>query len=50
MKVVAGGTNRVQERPIFISEWVEGMVVRVTIYTDIDEARATVERLGEERG
>ena len=30
--------------------WVEGLIVRVTTYTDIDEARAAAERLAEERG
>jgi hypothetical protein len=29
---------------------VEGRVVRVTVYIDIDEARAAAERLAEERG
>jgi len=47
---MAGGTGRVQEWTIFISEWAEGIVVRVTVYIDIDEARAAAERLAEERG
>jgi len=29
--------------------WVEGLIVRVTHYDDIDEARAAAERLAEER-
>jgi hypothetical protein len=29
---------------------VEGMVVRVTVYYDTDEARAAAERLAESRG
>jgi ketosteroid isomerase-like protein len=29
--------------------WTRGLVKRVTIYTDIDEARAAAERLAEER-
>jgi hypothetical protein len=33
-----------------VTEWVEGRVVRVTVYIDIDEGRATAERLAEERG
>jgi hypothetical protein len=30
-------------------EWVEGMIVRTTVYADIDEARAAAERLAQER-
>jgi hypothetical protein len=37
-------------RMAVISEWVEGMVVRVVVSFDIDEARAAAERLAEERG
>ena len=33
-----------------ISEWTDGLVARVTPYTNIDEARAAAERLAEERG
>jgi hypothetical protein len=32
-----------------IAEWVEGVIMRTTNYTDIDEARAAAERLAEER-
>jgi ketosteroid isomerase-like protein len=45
-----GSATRVQHRPAFVSEWVEGMVVRVTIYLDIDKARAAAERLAGSRG
>jgi ketosteroid isomerase-like protein len=45
-----GSTGRVQMRMAVISEWVEGMVVRVVVSFDIDEARAAAERLAEERG
>jgi ketosteroid isomerase-like protein len=45
-----GSTGCVQTRAVFISEWVERMIVRVTVYYDIDEARAAAERLAEERG
>ncbi len=34
----------------WVYEWGDGMVVRVTAYPDIDEARAAAERLAEERG
>jgi hypothetical protein len=33
-----------------VTEWVEGRVVRVTVYIDIDQARAAAERLAGERG
>jgi hypothetical protein len=33
-----------------VNEFVDGRVVRVTDYTDIDQARAAAERLAEERG
>jgi ketosteroid isomerase-like protein len=36
--------------PDEISVWVESVAVRTTNYTDIDEARATAQRLAEERG
>ena len=32
-----------------VSEWTDGLVARVTPYTDIDEARAVAERLAQER-
>jgi ketosteroid isomerase-like protein len=42
--------GRIQQRPAFVSEWVEGLIVRVAVYDDIDEARAAAERLAQERG
>lgn len=45
-----GSTGRVRARLVLVSEWVDGMVVRVTVYYDIDEARAAAERLVEQRG
>jgi ketosteroid isomerase-like protein len=33
-----------------VGTWTDGLVERVTIYTDIDEARAAAERLAEQRG
>jgi ketosteroid isomerase-like protein len=44
-----GSTGRVQTRMAVISELVDGKIVRVTVYYDIDEARAAAERLAEER-
>jgi hypothetical protein len=31
-------------------QWENGLVVRITVYTDIDEARAAAEGLAQERG
>jgi hypothetical protein len=45
-----GSTARVQARQALIYLWDHGKVTRVTVYTDIDEARAAAERLAEERG
>jgi hypothetical protein len=33
-----------------VYEFVDGLIVRATPYTDIDVARAAAERLAEERG
>jgi hypothetical protein len=33
-----------------VAEWADGLTTRVTVYTDIDEARAAAERLAQERG
>ena len=46
----AGSPGRVQELWAFTSVWVAGVIVRVGVSTDIDEARAAAERLAEERG
>lgn len=47
----AGSTRSVQDRPAaFVSEWVDGIVVRGAVYYDIDEARAAAEGLAKERG
>jgi ketosteroid isomerase-like protein len=42
--------GEVQLRYAAVTEWVDGVVVRDTNYTDIDEARAAAERLALERG
>ena len=44
-----GSGGEVQLRYAAVTEWVDGMVVRDTNYTDIDEARAAAKRLAEER-
>jgi ketosteroid isomerase-like protein len=45
----AGSVGYVRRREAYVLEWVEGMVARLTVYTDIDEARAAAERLAESR-
>jgi ketosteroid isomerase-like protein len=45
-----GSTAYVNTRQTYVFVFVEGMVARVTVYPDIDEARAAAERLAEERG
>jgi ketosteroid isomerase-like protein len=48
---LVGSTGRIRTRgAVFIFEWVEQMIVRVTVYYDIEEARAAAERLAESRG
>jgi len=41
---------QVQAREAHVTEWQEGLVVRITVYIDIEEGRAAAERLAEERG
>jgi ketosteroid isomerase-like protein len=45
-----GSPGTVQERWAWTAVWAAGMVVRVVVNQDIDEARAAAERLAEERG
>jgi ketosteroid isomerase-like protein len=45
-----GSDGRVQARHLQLFEWVDGDIVRITGYPDIDDARAAAERLAEERG
>jgi hypothetical protein len=40
----------VRLRYAVVGVWVEGLVVRLTNYGNIDEGRAAAERLAEERG
>ena len=42
--------GHVQQREAWVIAWVKGLIVQITSYTDIDEARAAAERLAEERG
>src|ERR1039458_2471118 len=43
-------TGHVSVRLALVTAWADGMVVRVITSRDIDEARATAERLAQERG
>jgi ketosteroid isomerase-like protein len=45
-----GSAAHVRYRVAQISTWVAGVVVQITGYNDIDEARAVAERLAEEAG
>jgi ketosteroid isomerase-like protein len=46
---LVGSSGEVRQRDGVVAIWVEGLIERVTLYTDIDEARAAAERLAEER-
>lgn len=46
---LVGSKGQVQAREAWVSEWKEGVIVRMTSYRDNDEARAAAERLAEER-
>jgi ketosteroid isomerase-like protein len=45
-----GSDARVQARHLQVFEWVQGEILRITGYADIDEACAAAERLAQERG
>jgi hypothetical protein len=47
---LAGSSGEVRLRSGVVSEWVDGLIVGVTLSPDIDEARVAAERLAEERG
>jgi hypothetical protein len=44
-----GSTVGVRTREAHVVEWVDGMVMRMTVYNDIDEGRAAAERRAEVR-
>jgi ketosteroid isomerase-like protein len=44
-----GSTAPIEAREAHVTEWKDGFVVRITVYTDIDEGRAAAERLARER-
>jgi ketosteroid isomerase-like protein len=43
------GSGLVEEPYAAVVAWMDGLIVRVTVYPDIDEARAAAERLAQER-
>ena len=45
-----GSSGEVELRYAAVSVWEDGLIVRITNYTDIDAARTAAERLAEERG
>jgi ketosteroid isomerase-like protein len=46
----AGSSFEARMRYAAVSAWVEDLLVRLTMYTDINEGRAAAERLAQERG
>jgi ketosteroid isomerase-like protein len=48
--VPRGSSADVQAREAHVTEWKDGLAVRITVYIDVDEARAAAERLAEEPG
>ena len=44
-----GSAASVQTREAYLFVWKDNLIERVTMYSDIDEARAAAERLAEER-
>jgi ketosteroid isomerase-like protein len=44
-----GSAAHVRTREAHVTEWIEGVVVKLTVYTDIDEGRAAAERLAASR-
>ena len=47
---LVGSSRSVQLRYAAVAEWIDGLIVRNTTYSNIDEARAAAERLAESRG
>jgi ketosteroid isomerase-like protein len=48
--VPRGSSADVQAREAQVTEWQDGLALRITVYIDTDEARAAAERLAGERG
>jgi ketosteroid isomerase-like protein len=49
-RLVGSSSSEVRFRSASAAVWADGLQVRVSNYLDIDEARATAERLAQERG
>jgi ketosteroid isomerase-like protein len=49
MARLVGSSGDVPMRSGAVTEWMDGVIVRVALYRDIDEALATAERLAAER-
>jgi ketosteroid isomerase-like protein len=47
---VVGSSGSVQLRYAAVAQWKDGLIVRNTTYTDIDEAKRAAQRLAESRG
>jgi ketosteroid isomerase-like protein len=47
---LAGSSGAIRLRDAWVCDFREGLVARLTVYPDIDEARAAAERLAESRG
>jgi ketosteroid isomerase-like protein len=47
---LVGSSGNLRYRNALVAIWVAGLIERVTLYTDINEARAAAEQLAEERG
>lgn len=47
---IAGSSGYLEFLYASVTEWTDGLIRRVTPFTDIDEARAAAKRLAEERG
>jgi ketosteroid isomerase-like protein len=45
----SGSSAPVQAREAHVTEWKDGLAVRITVYINIDEAREAAERLARER-
>lgn len=45
----AGSNAQVQAREAHVTEWQDGVAVRVTVYIDVEEARAAAAQLAQER-
>jgi hypothetical protein len=47
---LVGSRRHVEQRMGWVFRWAQGMIERLTVYSDIDEARAAAERLAGSRG